>query len=153
MVFVAIQNLVHQINTKVERILKYHPTSQAMKEVCLEDLIKSNQASHQGAWWTSSVSMLKVPVFALIIETSTVWPWYRRSFQGICRGLDNYSRAYLWLIPMIFRMVFPSCFWALMRTRKQGWKFWTPSWHTPRWVVKSVLGTHLPESIYIGFAH
>jgi hypothetical protein len=25
------------------------------------------------------------------------------------RTVDNYSRAYLWLIPMIFRMVFPSC--------------------------------------------
>jgi hypothetical protein len=37
-------------------------------------------------------------VLALIIETSAVWPWYRRSFQDICRGLDNYSRAYLWLI-------------------------------------------------------
>jgi hypothetical protein len=58
-----------------------------MKEVCLEDLIKPNQASHQGARWTSSVSMLKVPGLALIIETSTVWPWYRTSFQGICRGL------------------------------------------------------------------
>jgi hypothetical protein len=63
---------------------------------CLEDL-KPNQASHQGARWTSSVSMLNVlPVLGLIIETSAVWPWYRRSFQNICRGLavDNYSRAY-----------------------------------------------------------
>jgi hypothetical protein len=25
------------------------------------------------------------------------------------RTVANYSRAYLWLIPMIFRMVFPSC--------------------------------------------
>jgi hypothetical protein len=25
------------------------------------------------------------------------------------RTVDNYSRVYLWLIPMIFRMVFPSC--------------------------------------------
>jgi hypothetical protein len=24
--------------------------------------------------------------------------WCRRSFQDICRGLDNYSSAYLWLI-------------------------------------------------------
>jgi hypothetical protein len=35
---------------------------------------------------------------ALIIETSAVWPWCRRSFQDICRGLDDYSWAYLWLI-------------------------------------------------------
>jgi hypothetical protein len=73
-------------------ILKYHQTSIISYErgwplACLEDLIKPNQASHQGARWTSSVSMLKVPVLALIIETSTAWPWYRRSFQGICRGL------------------------------------------------------------------
>jgi hypothetical protein len=62
---------------------------------CLEDLIKPHQASHQGARWTSSVSMLKVPVLALIIETSAVWPWCRRSFQDICRGLWI---IYLWLI-------------------------------------------------------
>jgi hypothetical protein len=45
-------------------------------------------------------SMLKVPVLALIIETSAVWPWYRRSFQDICRGLWIIiaERAYLWLI-------------------------------------------------------
>jgi hypothetical protein len=66
---------------------EYSILSQAMKEVCLEDLIKPNQASHQGARWTSSVSMLKIPVLALIIETSAVWPWCRRSFQCICRGL------------------------------------------------------------------
>jgi hypothetical protein len=54
---------------------------------CLDGLIKPNQASHQGARWTSSVSMLKVPVLALIIETSAVWTWWRRSFQDICRGL------------------------------------------------------------------
>jgi hypothetical protein len=47
-------------------ILKYHPTSLISYErgwplACLEDLIKPNQAS-----------MLKVPVLALIIETSAV---------------------------------------------------------------------------------
>jgi hypothetical protein len=87
-----------------------------MKEVgawpgCLEDLIKPNQASHQGARWTSSVSMLKVPVLTLIIEVSAVWPWCRRSFQDICRGLDNYSWAYLWLIShdLSHGVPFPSC--------------------------------------------
>jgi hypothetical protein len=85
-------------------ILKYHQTSLISYErgwplACLEDLIKPNQASHQGARWTSCVSMLKVPVLALIIETSAVWPWCRRSFQYICRGLwIIYSRAYLWFI-------------------------------------------------------
>jgi hypothetical protein len=59
---------------------------------------QTKQASHQGARWTSIVSILKVPVLALIIETSAVWTWCRRSFQDICRGLDNYSWAYLWLI-------------------------------------------------------
>jgi hypothetical protein len=42
--------------------------------------------------------VFQVPVLALIIETSAVWPWCRRSFQDICRGLDNYSWVYLWLI-------------------------------------------------------
>jgi hypothetical protein len=65
---------------------------------CLDGLIKSNQTSDQGARWTSSVSMLKVHVFALIIETSAVWPWCRRSFQDISRTVDNYSWAYLWFI-------------------------------------------------------
>jgi hypothetical protein len=37
----------------------------------------------------SSVSMLRAPVLALIIETSAVWSWCRRSFQDICRGLWN----------------------------------------------------------------
>jgi hypothetical protein len=75
-------------------------------------LIKLNQASHQGARWTSSVSMLKVPVLALIIETSAVWPWYRMSFQDICRGLDNYSRAYLWLISHDLSHGVPLMYWA-----------------------------------------
>jgi hypothetical protein len=61
-------------------ILKYHRTSLISYErgwplACQDGLIKPNQASHQGARWTSSVSMLKVPVLALIIETSAVWPW------------------------------------------------------------------------------
>jgi hypothetical protein len=86
------------------------PLSSAMKEVCLEDLIKPNQASHQGARWTSSVSMRKVPDLALIIEASAVWPWYRRSFQGICRELwIIIAELTCGLFPMIFRMVFPSC--------------------------------------------
>jgi hypothetical protein len=85
-------------------ILKYRPTSLISYErgsplACLDGrLIKPNQASHRGARWTSSVSMLKVPVLALIIETSSVWPWCRRLFQDICRGLDNYSWACLRLI-------------------------------------------------------
>jgi hypothetical protein len=84
-------------------ILKYHQTCLISYEIgwplaCLDGLIKPNQTSHQGAKWTSSVSMLKVPVLALLIKTSAVWPWCRRSFQDICRGLDNYSSAYLWLI-------------------------------------------------------
>jgi hypothetical protein len=78
-------------------ILKYHQTYLISYErgwplACLDGLIKPNQASHQGARWTSSVSMLNVPVSALIIETSAVWTWCRRSFQ------DNYNWAYLWLI-------------------------------------------------------
>jgi hypothetical protein len=88
-----------------------------MKEVgplaCLDGLIKPNQASHQGAKWTSSVSMLKVPVLALIIETSAVWPWYTRPFQDICRGLwIIIAELTCGLFPMIFRMVFPS--WSLI---------------------------------------
>jgi hypothetical protein len=60
-------------------IHKYHPTSLISYDrcwplACLDALIKPNQASHQGARWTSSVSMLEVPVLALIIETSAVWP-------------------------------------------------------------------------------
>jgi hypothetical protein len=115
------------IRTKHERtttaknmgILKYHPTSLIRYErgwplACLEDLIKQNQASHQGARWTSSVPMLKVPVLALIIETSAHWPWYRRSFQYICRGLWIIIAEFTCgLFPMIFRMVFPS------------WKIWS----------------------------
>jgi hypothetical protein len=82
-------------------ILKYRLTSLISYEICwplacLEDLIKPN---HQGARWTSNVSsMLRVPVLALIIETSAVWPWCRRSFQDVCRGQWIYSCAYLWLI-------------------------------------------------------
>jgi hypothetical protein len=92
-------------------ILKYHPTSLISYErgwplAYLDGLIKPNEASHQGARWTSSVSMLKVPVLALIIETSAVWPWCRRLFQDIWRGL--------WIIIAeltcgLFPMVFPSC--------------------------------------------
>jgi hypothetical protein len=96
-------------------ILKYHQTSLVGYErgwplACLEDLIKPNQASHQGARWISSVSMLKVPVLTLIIETSAVWPWCSRSFQDICRGLCIIiAELTCGLFPMIFRMVFPSC--------------------------------------------
>jgi hypothetical protein len=104
-------------------ILKYHPTSLISYEggwplACLEYLnIKPNQASHQGARWTSSVSMLKVPVLALIIETSAVW--WQRSFQDICRGLRiyNYSRAYLWLISHDLSHGVPLMSW-----------FWTAFW-------------------------
>jgi hypothetical protein len=81
-------------------ILKYHQPLISYERgwplACLDGLIKPNQTSHQGARWTPSVSILKVPVLA--IETSAVWPWCRRSFQDICRGLDNYSWAYLWFI-------------------------------------------------------
>jgi hypothetical protein len=104
-------------------ILKYHPTSLISYErgwalACLEDLIKPNQASHQGARWTSSVSILKVPVLALIIETSAVWPWYRRSFQDICRGL--------WIIIAAltcgFRMVYiPLMFFAQFAQSEIWW--------------------------------
>jgi hypothetical protein len=84
-------------NTQISPNLS-HSYERGWPLACLEDLINPNQASHQCARWTSSVSMLKVPVLAIIIEISAVWPWYRRTFQDICRGLDNYSRAYLWLI-------------------------------------------------------
>jgi hypothetical protein len=67
-------NLMHERTTTAKNmgILKYHQNSLISYErgwplACLEDLIKPNQASHQGA-----VSMLKVPVLALIIETSAV---------------------------------------------------------------------------------
>jgi hypothetical protein len=95
-------------NTQISPNLS-HSYERGWPMACLDGLLKQNQASHQGARWKSSVSMLKVPVLALIIETSAVWPWCRRSFQDICRGL--------WIIiaeltcgffPMIFRMVFPS---------------------------------------------
>jgi hypothetical protein len=57
-----------------------------------------------------NISMIKVPVLALMIETSAVWPWYRRSFQDICRGLwIIIAKLTCGLFPMIFRMVFPSC--------------------------------------------
>jgi hypothetical protein len=100
-------------------ILKYHLISLISYErgwplACLDGLIKPKQASHQGARWTSSVSMLRVPILALIIETSAVWPWCRRSFQDICRGLDNHRWAYLWLIshdlshgvPLMFSLLY-----------------------------------------------
>jgi uncharacterized protein with PQ loop repeat len=46
---------------------------------------------------------------ALIIETSAVWLWYRRSFQDICRGLwIIIAELTCGLFPMIFCMVFPS---------------------------------------------
>jgi hypothetical protein len=117
-------NISTQINTVHERtttaknmgILKYHQTSLISYErgwplACLDGLIKPNQASHQGARWTSSVSMLKVLVLALIIETSAVIPWCRRSFQDICRRLwIIIAELTCGLFPMIFRMVFPSCY-------------------------------------------
>jgi hypothetical protein len=57
----------------------------------------------------SSVSMLRVPVLDLIIETSAVWPWCRRSFQDICRGQwIIIAELTCGLFPMIFCMVFPS---------------------------------------------
>jgi hypothetical protein len=99
-------------------ILKYHLTSLISDErcwplACLGDLIKPNQACHQGARWKSSVSMLRVPVLALIIETSAVWPWCRRSFQNIYRGLwIIIAGLTCGLLPMIFRMVCPSCEFA-----------------------------------------
>jgi hypothetical protein len=110
------QPILHERTTTAKNmgILKCHPTSLISYErgwplACLEDLIKPNQASQQGARWTSSVSMLKVPVLALIIETSAVGPWHRRSFQGICRGLwIIIAELTCGLFPMIFRMVFPS---------------------------------------------
>jgi hypothetical protein len=90
----VLQKTAHERTTTAKNmgILKYHQTSLIMYEscwplACLGGLIKPNQASHQGARWTSSVSMLKVPVLALVMETSAVWPWCRRSFQDICRGL------------------------------------------------------------------
>jgi hypothetical protein len=92
-------------------ILKYHQTSLISYErcwplACLDGLIKPGLPS--GCQVNIKYSMLRVPILALIIETSAVWPWCRRSFQDICRGLDNYSWAYMWLIPMIFHMVCPS---------------------------------------------
>jgi hypothetical protein len=45
----------------------------------------------------------------LIIETSAVWPWCRRSFLGNCRGLwIIIAELTCGLFPMIFCMVFPS---------------------------------------------
>jgi hypothetical protein len=100
-------------NTQISPNLS-HKLWQRLALACLEDLIKPNQASHQGARWTSSVSMPKVPVLALIIATSAVWPWCRRSFQIIIAELT------CGLFPMIFRLVFPSC----IRSR---WRFsWGP---------------------------
>jgi hypothetical protein len=66
---------------------------------CLEDLINPNQVNIKCFY-------AKILVLALIIETSAVGPWYRRSFQDICRGLWIII-AELTLFPMIFRMVFP----------------------------------------------
>jgi hypothetical protein len=126
-------------------ILKYHQTSLISYEwgwplACLDGLIKPNQASHQGARWTSSVS---IPVLGLLIETSAVWTWCRSSFQDICRGLDNYSWAYLWLIshdlshsvPLMIKLPFLSQFTIItFHGRIQG--FWRaykqPFWENVR---------------------
>jgi hypothetical protein len=79
--------------------------------IWLEDLIKPNQASHQGARWTSSVSMLTVPVLALIIETSWICSWCSRSFQDICRGQwIMIAELTCGLFPMIYCIVCPSWF-------------------------------------------
>jgi hypothetical protein len=84
---------IHERTTTAKNmgIHKYHRTSLISYErgwplACLEGLIKPNQASHQGARWTStSVSMLRVglPVLALIIETSAV-----------CCGAVGHSRIF-----------------------------------------------------------
>jgi hypothetical protein len=60
--------------------------------------------------------MLKVPVLALIIETSTVWPWYRRSFQGICRGL--------WIIIAELPAAYFPWSFALCSPHEQEWSTW-----------------------------
>jgi hypothetical protein len=38
------------------------------------------------------------------------------------RNVDNYSRAYLWLIPMIFRLVFPSWLSGHQRDKQNGFE-------------------------------
>jgi hypothetical protein len=45
-----------------------------------------------------------------VLATSAVWPWCRRSFQDICRGLwIIIAELICGLFPMIFRVVCPSC--------------------------------------------
>jgi hypothetical protein len=95
-------------------ILKYHPTSLISYERgwplgCLDDLIKPNQAFHQGARCFYAKSTCLGSNY-INISTTAVWPWYRRSFQGISRGMwIIIAELTCGLFPMIFRMVFPSC--------------------------------------------
>jgi hypothetical protein len=88
-------------------ILKYHQTSLISYErgwplAYLESLIKPDQASHHaGCQVNIKCFYAKVPVLALIIETSAVWPaaLVQKVIPGyLQRTVDNDSWAYLWLI-------------------------------------------------------
>jgi hypothetical protein len=93
-------------------ILKYHQTSLISYErgwplACMGGLIKPGLPS--GCQVDIKCFYAKSTSLALIIETSAVWPWCRRSFQDICRGLwIIIAELTCGLFPMIFRMVFPS---------------------------------------------
>jgi hypothetical protein len=67
-----------------------------MQEVCLEDLIKPNQASHQDARWTSSVYAKSTCLGSNYRNSLTL---VQKVIPGyLQRTVDNYSRAYLWLL-------------------------------------------------------
>jgi hypothetical protein len=86
-------------NTQISPNLS-HSYERGWPLACLDGLIKPNQASHQGARWTSSVSMLKVPVclgsnyrnISCLTLVQKVIPGYLQM------NVDNYSWACLWLI-------------------------------------------------------
>jgi hypothetical protein len=55
--------------------------------------------------------------------SSLVWPWCRRSFQDICRGLwIIIAELTCGLFPMIFRMVCPSCKHICEKTKENTYQ-------------------------------
>jgi hypothetical protein len=122
------------------RILKYHLPSLIVISyesccplACLDGLLKPNLYLTRPPIRVLSVS--------IIIETSAVWPWCRRSFQDICRRLDNYSWAFLWLISHdLSHGVCPSWIPIL---KMFSWGVTPPSRSPPR-QLRSCLMTFLP---------
>jgi hypothetical protein len=98
-------------------ILKYHPTSHKLWKrlapgiACLEDLIKSNQASHQGARWISSVYAKSTCLGSNYRNISSL----TQSDQNICRGLwiiiaELISHDLSHGVPLMYVTSIPVCF-------------------------------------------